>query len=86
MATEEKVGQVVGYYAKISVAAIRLTDGPLAVGDTVRIRGHTTDFTQPVDSLQIEHQAVQRAEPGSEIAIKVRERVRDKDGVYRVIP
>ncbi len=86
MTTEEKVGQVEGYYAKISVAAIRLTDGPLAVGDTVRIHGHTTDFTQVVESLQIEHQAVQRAERGAEIAIKVRERVRDKDAVYRVIP
>ncbi|MBI1894422.1 MAG: hypothetical protein HYS14_09945 [Candidatus Rokubacteria bacterium] len=51
----------------------------------MRIHGHTTDFTQPVDSLQIEHQVVQRAERGSEIAIKVRERVRDKDSVYRVI-
>jgi len=84
MAKEEKVGEVVGYYSKISVAAIQLTDGPLAAGDTVRIRGHTTDVTQPVDSMQIEHQAVQRAERGSEIAIKVRERVREKDTVYRV--
>ncbi len=84
MATERKVGTVTDYYAKIGVAAIRLADGALQVGDTVRIHGHTTDLTQTVESLQIEHRAVQRAEPGSEIALKVRERVRKHDEVLRV--
>ncbi len=84
MATEQKVGTVSDYFAKIGVAAVRLTDGALQVGDTVRIRGHTTDLTQPVESLQIEHRAVDRAEVGSEAALKVRERVRKHDDVYRV--
>ncbi len=84
MTTEEKVGVVTDYYAKIGVAAIRLADGALQVGDTIRLRGHTTDFTQPVDSLQVAHAAVQRAERGSEVAVKVRDRVRKHDEVLRV--
>lgn len=84
MATEEKVGTVTGYYAKIGVAAIRLTDGDLRVGDTIRIRGHTTDFTQPVESMQVEHRPLEHAERGSEVALKVLERVRSHDEVFRV--
>lgn len=84
MATEEKVGTVVGYYAKIGVAAIHLTDGPLQVGDNIRIRGHTTDVTQAVESLHVEHQPIQRAERGSEVAVKVRERVRQHDHVLKL--
>lgn len=80
----QKVGTVTDYYAKIGVAAITLTDGALQVGDQVRIHGHTTDFTQPVDSLQIEHRPVERAERGSQVAIKVRERVRRHDEVLRL--
>ena len=85
MATEEKVGVVTDYYAKIGVAAIRLADGALQVGDTIRVRGHTTDVTQAVESLQVEHQPVQRAERGSEVAVKVRERVRKHDEVLRLV-
>ena len=84
MATEEKVGIVTDYYAKIGVAAIKLADGGLQVGDTIRIHGHTTDVIQPVESLQVEHAPVQRAERGSQVAVKVRERVRKHDEVLRV--
>lgn len=84
MATEEKVGTVTDYFAKIGVAGIRLADGALQVGDRIRIRGHTTDLTQTVDSLQVEHTAVQRAERGSEVALKVSDRVRRHDEVFRV--
>lgn len=83
---EQKVGEVVGYYARIGVAAIRLSEGPLRVGDTIRIRGHTTDFTQPVESMEADHRPIQEAQPGTEIAIKVRERARQKDQVFRVVP
>lgn len=84
MATEEKVGTVTAYYTKIGVAAIHLTDGDLRVGDQIRIRGHTTDFSQPVESLQLEHRSVQQAERGSEVALKVRERARPHDQVFCV--
>ncbi len=84
MAQEEKVGTVTGYYAKIGVAAIHLTEGDLRVGDQIRIRGHTTDFSQRVESLQVEHQSVQQAERGSEVALKVLDRVRSHDQVFRL--
>lgn len=84
MPIEERVGTVIDYYAKIGVAAIRLDAGALAVGDSMRVRGHTTDLTQPVESLQVEHHAVSRAERGSEVAVKVRERVRKHDEVLRL--
>lgn len=84
MAVEEKVGVVTGYYAKLGVAGIHLTDGPLQVGDTIRVHGHTTDFTQDVESMQVEHAPIQRAERGSEVAVRVRERVRRNDHVLRV--
>ena len=72
------------YFAKIGVAAIRLTDGSLKGGDTIHIRGHTTDFQQQVDSIQIENQSVEEAEKGTDIGIKAKERVREKDIVYKV--
>lgn len=84
MATEEKVGTVIGYYAKIGVAVVSLTDGALQIGDRIRIHGHTTDFTQTVESLQLEHQTIQRAEQGAEVALQVRDRVRRHDQIIRL--
>ncbi|HEV8307619.1 MAG TPA: translation elongation factor-like protein [Methylomirabilota bacterium] len=81
---EEKVGTITGYYAHLGVAVVHLTDGDLRVGDQIRIRGHTTDFAQPVESLQVEHQAVEQAQRGAEVALKVQERVRRHDQVFRV--
>jgi len=81
---EMKVGYVKEYFAKVGVAAIEITEGHLAVGDTIHIKGHTTEMTQRVDSIQLEHQSLERAEPGQVIGIKVRERVRPHDQVFRV--
>jgi translation elongation factor EF-1alpha len=81
---EEQVGKVQSYFRKIGVAAINITDGTLSVGDTIHIKGHTTDFTQTVESMQIEHEQVKIAKPGDSIGIKVKEAVRDHDSVYRV--
>jgi len=83
---EEEVGKVASYFAKIGVAAIDITQGSLKVGDTIHIKGHTTDFEQTVDSIQIEHQNVEEAKPGDSIGIKVQDKVRDHDIVYKVIP
>ena len=80
---EQEVGRVVDYFAKIGVAGIEMT-GHLAVGDTIHIRGHTTDFQQTVDSMQIEHQNVQEAKPGDSIGIKAKDRCRAHDVVYKV--
>lgn len=83
---ETKVGRVTQYFSKAGVAGVQVTDGPLAVGDTIHVKGHTTDFTQAVESMQIEHAAVQRADPGQLIGLRVKERVREHDVVYRVTP
>jgi translation elongation factor EF-1alpha len=81
---EVKVGYVKDYFAKVGVAAIEITEGHVAVGDTIRIKGHTTELTQRVDSIQLEHQSLQRAEPGQLIGVKVLERVRQHDQVFKV--
>ena len=83
---EEVVGKVTDYFAKIGVAGIQVTAGSLSVGETIRIKGHTTDVTLMVESIQIEHQAVQRAEAGKSIGIRVKERVRRGDSVLKVTP
>jgi len=83
MAGEVRVGVVTHYYGHLSVAAVRL-EATLAVGQTIRVLGHTSDFRQRVDSMQIEHESVPEALPGDEIGIKVKEHARDNDVVYRV--
>jgi translation elongation factor EF-1alpha len=83
MTEEEEIGRVVDYFAKIGVAGIDLT-GALSVGDTIRIKGHTTDMELEVASMQIEHDQVEQAKKGDKIGIKVGDRVRAGDHVYRV--
>jgi len=82
---EERVGVVTHYYSHLSVAVLRLESGSLRVGDIVHIRGHTSDFRQRVDSMQIEHESVEEAEAGEEFGLKVREHAREHDIVYKVI-
>jgi translation initiation factor IF-2 len=79
---EVKVGIVSKFFAQPSVAAIELTDGSIKVGDTIRIKGHSTDMQQTVESMQIEHAGVIAADKGASIGIKVKDRVRPHDIVY----
>jgi len=81
---EKKVGVVTHYFGKLGVAAIKLTDGPLKVGDTIHIRGHTSDWVQAVDSMQIEHESVQEARVGDDIGIRVTNHAREHDEVFVV--
>jgi translation initiation factor IF-2 len=83
---EDVIGKVMDYFGKIGVAGIQVTAGSLSVGDTIRIKGHTTDITQVVESIQLEHQGVQRADPGQSVGIRVKERVRKGDSVLKVTP
>jgi len=78
------IGRVTDYFAKIGVAALEIENGELSLGDTIHIVGHTTDFEQPVTSLQIEHKTVESAKTGDAIGIKVKDRVRHGDKVYKV--
>lgn len=77
-----EIGRITHYFSKICVAVIEL-DKPLKIGDTIVVKGPTTDFEQKVDSMQIEHKNVQEAEAGQSIGLKVAERVRETDVVYR---
>jgi putative protease len=81
---EEEIGRVTHYFTRIGVAAIDIKKGELKVGDTIHIKGHTTDFYQKIDSMQIEHQPVEKAEAGQSVGIKVSEHVRENDIVYKV--
>jgi putative protease len=78
---EKKLGKVDHFFGHLSVAAIKLT-APLKVGDVIHIKGHTTDFTQRVDSLQIEHESLTQAKKGDDIGLKVKDKVREHDVVY----
>ena len=82
---EEEVGIVVKFFAKPSVAAINVTNGSIKKGDTLMYKGHTTDFTEQVESIEIDNQAVDEAKVGDMIGVKVKERVREKDIVYKVV-
>lgn len=77
-----EVGCVTHFFAKINVAVVELT-APLAVGDHIIIKGPTTDFEQAVESMQIEHENIERAEAGQSIGLEVVQRAREKDIVYK---
>lgn len=81
---EERVGIVTHYYGHLSVAAVTIDTLLLRVGDTIHVVGHTSDFRQRVESMQIEHEAVSEALPGQEIGLKVTEHAREHDIVYKV--
>lgn len=81
---ETLVGTVTHYYGHIGVAGIEVTK-PLEVGDTIHVHGATTDFIQPVESIQIEHDAVEKVEPGAQIGLLVKDRVREHDQVFKVV-
>ena len=83
---EEKVGEVVKFFAKPCVAAIKITDGEVKIGDAIRIIGHTTDITNILESMEIDNQKVEKAVAGDFIGIKVSDRVRQGDEVFKVVP
>ena len=78
---DDEIGIVTRYFSKINVAAIKLTK-PLKIGDTIRIEGATTAFEQKVESMQIDRKDINEATSGQEIAIKVKDRVRENDKVF----
>ena len=83
MSKGEHIGEVTHYFNKIDVAVLRLTK-PLNIGTQVRFAGTSTDFTQEINSMQIDHDAVDEVLPGDDVAVKVDHRVRAGDLVYRV--
>ncbi len=78
----EAIGRVTHWFGHISVAAVQLT-GPLAVGDRIHVRGHTTDLVETVRSMEIDHRRVERAGPGDDVAVGVEGHVHEHDLIYR---
>jgi translation elongation factor EF-1alpha len=79
----KQIGTITHYFDHISVAVINLKE-KLRVGDVIQVRGHSTDFKQTVDSIQIEHKPVEQAKPGDDVAMQVTQRVHPNDKVYKV--
>ncbi len=82
--TEKKIGTVTHYFNHLHVAGVSITDGELHIGDAIHVKGHTSDFEQKVDSMQIDHEAVEVARPGDQIGMSVIEHAREHDTVYKV--
>ncbi|HJL75000.1 MAG: translation elongation factor-like protein [Candidatus Marinimicrobia bacterium] len=81
---EQEIGYISKHFSKISVAAIEITAGKLSVGDTIHIKGHTTDLKEEIASMQIEHETVESAKKGDSIGIQVSDRTRRKDKVFKL--
>ena len=80
----EEIGKVIGFFSAPSAAIIEITKGSLKIGDTIWIRGHTTDLKEAVQSMQVEHQPVMEAKRGVQVGVKVSTRVRRNDRVYKI--
>jgi hypothetical protein len=81
----ERIGVVTHYYGHLSVAVVKLEPGTtLRVGDNIHVKGHTTDFSQPVESLQVAHAPVSEVSPNDDFGLKVKDHVREHDVVYKV--
>lgn len=78
-----KVGRISHYYEKIGVAVLDLTD-EVSKGETIRISGHSNEFTQKVNSMQVEHAEIQTAKKGQSIGLKVDQPVKEGDEVYKL--
>jgi translation elongation factor EF-1alpha len=81
---EEQVAVVVKFFAKPGVAALKVTGGSIKKGDLLRYKGHTTDFKEAVGSIEVDNQPVDEAKAGDLVGVKIKERVRESDKVYKV--
>lgn len=81
---EEQVAVIVKFFAKPSVAALEVTNGTINKGDLLRYKGHTTDFTEEISSMEIDNESVDEVKAGDLAGVKVKERVREGDKVYKV--
>ena len=84
LAPGERIGVVTHYFGHLSVAVVKLESAILRVGDTIHVRGHTSDFSQRVESLQVGHAPVTEVGPNDDFGLKVIEHAREHDVVYKV--
>ena len=80
----QEVGKIKHFYSKIGVAIANIT-APVEVGDEIRIKGSTTDFKQIIKSMEVEHKKIEKARSGDAIGLKVENRVREGDIIYKVL-
>ncbi len=83
-ATLEKIGEVTHYFPHVNAAAVKLLKSGLKVGDSVYIKGHTTEFKELVKSIQLDHVTIPEGKKGQEIGLLVKSRVRQGDKVYKI--
>ncbi len=81
---EEEIGKITHYFSKINVGILELSKGTLQVGDTIHIKGHTSDFYQKIESMQLEHNPVDKVKAGESVGMKVENPVRENDTVFKV--
>ncbi|MFH1910000.1 MAG: translation elongation factor-like protein [bacterium] len=79
---KQKIGEITHFFDRISVAIIKLS-APLAVGDKIKIKGATTDLEQSVDTIELDHESLEKGESGQEVGIKVTDKAREGDGVFK---
>ena len=82
---EKKIGAISHYYGHLGVGIIKIEAEGIKVGDTLHFKGHTSDFQQTIDSMQIEHKDVQEAKVGDMVGMKVSEHVREHDEVFKIV-
>ncbi len=80
---KQLIGQVTHYFSKIGVAIIQL-DEPLKSGENIAVVGSTTDLEQPVKSMQVKHENIEEAQAGDLVGLKVKDKVREGDAVYKL--
>ena len=81
----EEIGVITHYFPHVQAAVVKMTKGSLSVGDTIIIKGHTSDFKEKVDSIQIDRAPITNASIGQEIGLKVKSKVREHDVVYKIV-
>lgn len=82
---EKLIGKITHYFTNIGVGVIEITQGDLKVGDKIHIKGATSDFEQAVDSMQVEHENIEKAKKGDAIGLKVDQQVREGDQVFKIV-
>ncbi|MFH1854175.1 MAG: hypothetical protein ABH815_02560 [Candidatus Omnitrophota bacterium] len=84
-ASLEEIGVVTHYFPHVEAAVVKMTNGTLNIGDEIILKGHTTDFKEKVDSIQLDHASINSASIGQEIGLKVKSKVREHDAVYKIV-
>jgi len=80
----KEIGAVTHYFPHVNVCVVNITNGKLQIGDKIRIVGHTTDLTEDVTSLEVDHKPVKEAKKKHQVGLLVKDRVREHDKVYKL--